>query len=252
MKSSIRIGLMFAVVPTVLSIAAAANAGMVGVNPPPGSEASHQQIIENAFGGSFTGTHTTGFTGSGASAGINVVRTEDFGMGGIRNVDGSTPVTDDTVWAGCVISARVIGRFAGFNQKFGYIAGASGGSYVNLFDVAGSGYGVSGSVADLDLGAITGGTWRWARSGNNGPHSSLPSDNTDAMDHMVSYRVTGLANGAAATWLLFFEDKNVGQNPDWDYNDLAVEVTASLVPTPGAGALVALSSLLMLRRRTRL
>lgn len=234
----------------LLAAVGTAHAGMVGVSPPPGSEASHQQIIENLYGGSFTGSPATGYTGSGVSAGIGVARTEDFGNGGPRNADGSGPVTDDAVWTGTIISARAVGRFAGYNQKFGYFVGASGGSYTNLFDVTGSSYGVGGAVINADMLALAGGTWRWARGGNNGPHSSLPADNADSMDHMVSYRVSGLTNGAAATWLLFFEDLNQGSS-DWDYNDLAVEVTVMPVPTPGAGALAACSALLMLRRRSK-
>ncbi|HVZ93422.1 MAG TPA: hypothetical protein VG797_02825 [Phycisphaerales bacterium] len=234
----------------VIGAAASANAGLIGVNAPPSGEASHQQIITSTYGGSFSGAPATGFTGSGASSGISIVRTEDFGNGGTRNVNGVGSVSDDTIWAGGIISARAIGRYAGYNQTFGYLSGSGNSlTYNNLFNVGGSETGVSGSVTDINLGSLTGGSWRWARSGDNGVHSSRPSDNVDGLDHMVTYRVNGLNNGKI-TWLLFFEDLNESQCPDWDYNDLAIEVTTT-VPTPGAVTLAGLSGLLVVAGRRR-
>lgn len=245
-----RIAIVPAAVATAVlaGFSSSAGAGLIGVNPPPGGEASHLQIIQSVYGGAFSGSPATGFTGSGASAGISVDRTDDFGLGGVRNADGSGPVTDDTVWTGMIVSVRAVARYAGYSQKFGYIPGSSGGSYVNLFNVSGSGTGVSGSATDVNLG-VNFATWRWARSGDNGVHSSNPSDNADGLDHMVTYRVSGLNNGLT-TWLLFFEDKNQSQNADWDYNDLAVEVTTA-VPAPGAAAIATLAGAMLLGRPRR-
>ena len=116
------------------------------------------------------------------------------------------------------------------HDAFGYFAGASGGSFTQLFATSGSGFAVSGS----GLVDFTGGTWRWGRTGGPNVHSGLASENADAVDHMVTYRITGL--GSETVWLVFFEDKNVGdEEADFDYNDLVVEIRA--VPTPMAAGM---------------
>src|SRR5262249_38676730 len=147
------------------------------------------------------------------------------GLGGQMELSGSTrDVADDSVWQDGVINVSAEARFAGYAQKFGFFAGTDAGApYINLMDVGGTGYGVTGTVQNLDIGAITH-LWRWGRAGDGSTFSSRPSDNPDALDHMVTYRVDGLGNGYDATWLLFWEDLRSNQSSDWDYNDLVLEV----------------------------
>jgi hypothetical protein len=156
---------------------------------------------------------------------------DDFGVGSPMQLASGGPGTaDDQLWADGVVNAQAEARYASFNQAFGYYDGSSVASYTKLFDVTGSGTGVTGSISNFSFGSLFG----FARGGNNGPHFSSDSHNTDGRDHMLTYRVAG--PGGYKSWLLFFEDKNEGDsNADWDYNDLVVEV--SVIPAPGAAAL---------------
>ena len=138
---------------------------------------------------------------------------------------------------------QAVGRYAAFSQLFGSFDGASSGPFEELFAVSGSGFVVDGESGPLHFT----GDWRWGRGGGGGTWSSLASDNDDD-DHMVTYRVEGLANGADATWLLFWEDlPGLG---DQDYNDLVIEVMA-IVPLPPAAWLgsLGLIAVVVLRRK---
>lgn len=230
------------VVMTAASIAAATQAGFTTINGPAGGELGHKAIIEGVYGGAFAASGLD-FIGSGAAAGITLTRIDDFGVAGTLNLGLGGPGTgSDEVWSDGIAAASAEARYAGDAQSFGYYMGETAGTYQQLFQVTGSGLGVSGAGTYDFAGA----EWRWARSlGANGPHTSKMSDN-DGRDHMVTYKVDGLGNGYLTTWLLFFEDRNSG---DFDYNDLVVEVRA--VPTPLAGGLAAtgLIGLAGMRRR---
>lgn len=218
-----------------------AMAGFTPVNAPStAGELSHEQILEGIYGGDFTPSGVNYSNG-----GVTATRVDDFGVGGMLNLAlGGPGAADDAVWNDGIAAAAAEARFAGFDQNFGYFNGASGGAFTQLFATSGSGFAVSGS----GLVDFTGGTWRWGRTGGPNVHSSLGSENADAVDHMVTYRITGL--GSETTWLVFFEDKNVGDpEADFDYNDLVVEIRA--VPTPmaaGMGA-IGLAGVTGIRRR---
>ena len=203
--------------------AADAHAGFTNVNAPiHATESSHAQILSQAYGGTFS------------ASGVN------FGNGTLtaqRLNDDSTG--SDECWGNAIFSARAIARFAGAEQTFGVIDGASGaGTLQELFTVTGWGTSVSGSAVDLDLCEKT---VRFARvgSGNLGDEtfSSLSLDNFGAADQMVSYRLLG-GPGGVDRFLLFFEDVGAGLDSDWDFNDLVVELTArpgvNAVPLPPA------------------
>lgn len=208
-------------------LAGKAMAGFTTVNAPViAGELNHELILEGIYGGDF------------AAAGLNytngvvtATRMDDFGIGGLLNLAlGAPGSADDMVWNDGIAAAAAAARYAAFDQKFGYFDGAAGGAFTEIFDTSGSGFAVSGS----GLVDFAGGTWRWGRSGGPNLHSSLESENADQVDHMVTYQITGA--GGETTWLLFFEDKNVGdEHADFDYNDLVVEVRA--VPTPLAASM---------------
>lgn len=235
-------------VSAAFSVAATTLAGHTTINAPASGELGHESILEGIYGGDFSSSGLD-FTGSGASAGISALRMDDFGIGGPLDAASATVGgADDEVWTGGSITATAKARYAGDNQSFGYFGGASGGSFTPLFAVGSSGFSVTGSGA-IDFG---GGDWRWGRGANAaGPHSSLAADNPDGADHMVTYMITGLSNGAARTWLLFFEDRNQPHG-DFDYNDLVVEVQA--IPTPMAAGLgaAALAGFTTRRRRNNI
>src|SRR4029078_9327257 len=130
---------------------------------------------------------------------------------------------DDQLWQANFQLSSAEAIFGAFNQQVGYYLGASGGTYVNLFNSSGWGYGVTGGA---DLTSLSGQLLRWARAGQSRIVSSLISDNTDGKDHMVTYNIQGLNNGKI-TWLIMFEDKFTGEEyADFDYNDLVVQITA--------------------------
>jgi hypothetical protein len=192
-------------------------AGFTDINhsnsPRNSKEATHEQILEHAYGGNFTASGVNFSNGS-----VTVTRIDD---------------NADATWTQQITSARAVASFARRKQAFGYFQGAGGESFNKLFSVSGSQYDVTGGAGDIDLN----GTLKFGRNENVGKaFSSLASDNRDGKDHLVSYKVTG-ADGTNPTYLLFWEDK-WGRNSDFDFNDLVVEVTAAsdalLIPLPPA------------------
>src|SRR5690606_5804547 len=137
-----------------------------------------------------------------------------------------------------IVVAGAQARFAAFEQlAVGYSLGADGGAFQSLFNVGGSGFNVSGSSSTVDL---SGTDFRWKLLGENGSFSSKDSENVDGLDHLVTYRIDGLNDGAT-TWLLFWEDLNLdgadnvdGSPSDRDFNDLVVEIKTVPIPLPMA------------------
>ncbi len=207
-------------------------------------ETNTRQILNNIYNVSFTGSNWGG-TSYTSSQGISAVRMNDFFPSGALNpqsiVADKGSNTVDQIWSDGVLEMSAEARFAGYSQQFGFITGTSHSekTYMNLFNVQGSGFNVSGGKENW----VTPHLWRWARSGTNGPQSSLDVDNADGRDHMISYQITGLTGlqPNEKVWVLFFEDMNKCQGSDFDYNDLVVEIRAlpqqsptAPVPVPGA------------------
>ncbi len=237
------------VVVAVIVCAQTARAGFTDVLAAPGSELGHAEILTGIYDGTFRSANVAkdGFFGFTNDTGINAYRIHDFAGGGGPGdpLDllgtGSSGATDQ-VWMDGIASIQAVGRYAAFSQTFGSFDGASGGTLEELFAISGSGF-----VVDGESSSTFTGDWRWGRGGGGGTWSSLASDNDDD-DHMVTYRVEGLANGADATWLLFWEDlPGLG---DQDYNDLVIEVMA-IVPLPPAVWLgsLGLAAVFVLRRK---
>ena len=211
-----------------LTALAAANAH-AGFSPvtaaKPGGELGHAAILSHAYGGSFAADGVNFTNGS-----VVAERCDDFGDG----------AKADQCWEAGVVSARVLARFAGYEQSLGVLEGERGGAFRELFTVVGHGLDVSGSAAAPDLG---GKPFRFARGGGGSAgiggavFSSMQADNLGEADQMVSYRLTG-AGGGLERFVLFFEDLGAAENSDWDYNDLVVEVTTSnavtAIPLPPA------------------
>jgi hypothetical protein len=221
-----------------------AGAATIPVFGPASGEAGHKAILESLYSGVFTAVGDD-FLGSDGAAGIQVLRQDDFltPMGVLSPVDGVRGTAADAIWAGGVISATAEARYASYSQRFGF---DRGNGFELLFDVQGSGTNVTGS-ASVDL---TGDSWRWVRR-NGDNTNSWSSDwmlNYDGMDHMVTYRVTGLDTNESV-WLLFWEDLSNCRS-DRDYNDLVVEVRA--LPEPATLAWTTVGGLVVLvgyRRR---
>jgi len=221
-----------------------AGAATIPVFGPASGEAGHKAILESLYSGVFTAVGDD-FVGSDGAAGIQVLRQDDFltPMGVLSAVDGARGTAADAIWAGGVISATAEARYASHSQRFGFDRGDG---FESLFDVQGYGMNVTGS-ATVDL---TGDTWRWVRRKQDGsnPWHSDRTWNHDGLDHMVTYRVTGL-DTSETVWLLFWEDLPKCSS-DLDYNDLVVEVRA--LPEPATLAWTTVGGLVVLigyRRR---
>jgi hypothetical protein len=243
--------------------ASRAFAGFTNINQPYPGEESHGQIFSAVYGGSFT---RTGLLSLDFTNGvITAIRIDDFVDPEPDRAPQFDPHLivvgdtggDDQTWLANYRVASAEAKFAMYSQNFGYFEGASGGSYVKLFDQTGQGYTVGG---DADLSRLAGQVLRWGRGGEGRIFSSKPSDNSDSRDHMVTYRIEGLAEilGAPAgltTWLMFWEDKFKNEEgADFDFNDLVVEVQALPIPEPASAGLLLLactSTVLGRSRRAR-
>ncbi len=213
-----------------VSLTSTALAGFTRVAAPTKGQPSQEQILDNIYGANFASAGW-GFT----SPTIQATRLQDFSRVRPQGMNEHDPASSDQVWADGSYVASVKARYAPLagSVSFGYFSGASGGTYQKLFDVSGYGMNTTGSSGLVNgLGK----DWRWGeyRTGPGGTnnYSSLQNDN-GGKDHMVAYRITGLADEKKwSTWLLFWENTYGGK--DNDFNDLVVEVKAAAMPAPGA------------------
>ena len=218
------------------------------VSSPPSGEDSHKTIIETVYGLSvsqsgldWTGTNFT----ATRIADADTTATMPLAL---RQPDTAAGPFDDQSWHNGVVSFTAEAKFAAFNQTFGFDYNTSSGMQ-ELFRTTGSGYslttaasGVGTQVGSAVEGLFTLAPLHWMRAGDgsswtNNVQSSRVSDNSNGMDHMVTYLITDTRSGpigphSDTTWLVFWEDQRCG---DWDYNDLVVEFRAEgegIIPEP--------------------
>ncbi len=215
----------------VLSLSTTALAALTPVEAPPSGEASHAEIFEGVYGGSFT---LLPF-GSYSNGGVTALRVDDLA---------------DQLYPPDRYQSTARAVYASYDQTFGYLPGDQDGTFMLLLDVFGYGQSVTGSANNFTPAAI----FRWARSGTQGViASSSQADNPDGADQLVTYDIQGVSDTESIR-LLFFED--VGPDTsDRDFNDLVVEVRTPFspvtsVPEPAAALLLApLAGFMASRRR---
>ena len=154
-----------------------------------------------------------------------------YGLSNLQRVDDA----HDQIWSpanGNDWSFKA--KFAGFTQDFGYIPDLNNDnnfneSFVSLFTVTGSGINLGPNVfGPLNSGNVN---FMWALDPSGAPlWKSSPGQNTDKLDHMVTWRILGGAGNIAGNHVIAWEDLDGGG--DRDFNDLVVEVSANPVPEP--------------------
>jgi hypothetical protein len=250
---------------TGICLCSASGAVYTPVNPAIPPEQSTNQILSHIYGGTFVPAgvdytngvitaHRVQDNVAAEGRGVEPLNLFDFNNHGNELNTGVD--TTDQLWTADAVVATAQARYAVYSQAFGYFDGTSGGSYIPIFNVTGDGYNVTGAGS---VGNLGGHIWRWARAGGFFTFTSQNSDNPASIDHMVTYRIDfggggGNLGSTTVTYLLFWEDKAPNDNPppDYDYNDLVVEIRASVpdVPEPAtATGLAAIAMIAAVRRR---
>jgi hypothetical protein len=162
-----------------------------------------------------------------------------YGLGNVIRMDDSA----DAHWNNLGTATAIIrGKYAGFTEVFGYLPGSSGSTFVPLINVTQNGplngpsaqFGIAASGADFRFGIDPNGPLA-----DPGVWSSLQTDNSDGMDHMVTWLITGNLghpDNVIGGYLIAFEDLPRLQS-DRDYQDLIVEVRGvqdGVVPEPSS------------------
>ena len=154
-----------------------------------------------------------------------------YGLGNLQRVNDDL----DKIWVPANGSATTVAKFASFAQDFGYIPdldndGFSNDSFVPLFTVPGgtNGIGLGGPSGTLNSGNVG---FLWALKPSGAPlWTSLPSQNSDGLDHMVTWKITD--GPAVGNWVIAWEDLTGGG--DRDFNDIVLEVSLQPIPIPAA------------------
>jgi hypothetical protein len=211
---------------------------------PASGEASHKEILEDIYGGTFTGSgtdlgydHWTVFS-NGTVTALRVYDSDDLDEF-IHIVSGDESNIDQ-IWTDGVANVTAQAKYAAHEQSFGWNGGGPGTDYYELLtqeDVA------LGTVVPISIS----GDFLWGTQPNHDEYWSRNSYNVDELDHMVTYKIEGLETDWTI-WLLCWEDL-VGEYPtsDIDFNDFVIEVRA--IPEPASMLLFGLGSLALLRKR---
>jgi hypothetical protein len=173
---------------------------------------------------------------------VNALRTFDTNGGDemIHIVLGD-PTNIDQIWTDGTAMVTAEAKYADFGQSFGWNQGGTTGSgYTELLTDAD----VGGTAVDIMID----GDFLWAINPSSGDTWwSRNSQNSDYVDHMLTYKIEGLPGGETV-WLLFWEDLPFSTT-DADFNDFVVEIRA--IPEPGSAFLLGAGLLALAAWRRR-
>ena len=137
----------------------------------------------------------------------------------------------DQLWTNTgTLRASAKGKWADYDQTFGYLSGDQGDAFRSLFTVEGDGYlswphGWAGE-------SRTGEQFRFALDPRGAPRwSSAVDDNSDGVDHLRTFEIT--MGESAGHYVLAWEDLPLGG--DADYQDLVVEVSGAAIYSQAGG-----------------
>ncbi|MGP1271842.1 MAG: hypothetical protein ACTS22_00765 [Phycisphaerales bacterium] len=207
--------------------------GLTVVNDPWPGEQSHAQMLAGVFGGSFdsmgqvsglnTATGGSGTVDIGFSNGnISAMRVSDLGSGTPADLRGLSASMNDQAFGAGSYAARVIGHNSALDHEFGVVR--NDGTFRSLLTSSDTG----------EVAIHPGQNFTWAVRTSNGLEISSDNALNGGADHMVTYVLYNNTNNKVIGAVLFFEDW-MGQNGDYDYNDLGIILT--LAPTPNAALL---------------
>ena len=199
-------------------------------------------LLLSSFG-TFLGTGTAAAATTGILPGPETplaapggILDQIYGLGNLLRIDDDF----DQIWFPANGSATAVAKFADFSEGVGYIPDLNGNnifddSFVPLFTVPGStdGIGLGGPSGTLNSGEVN---FIWALDPSGAPQwTSRPSENSDGLDHMVTWLIVGnedRPDNSVGNFVIAWEDLAGGG--DRDFNDIVVEADVAPVPVPAA------------------
>lgn len=251
-------------------LAAPAMADFTNIQSAPSGESHLWSIIETTYGATnITQAHLNAGFFSYTDANndtVTVTRVHDYT--GASSASGNTSLhspynnTLDQTWTDGLSSFQFHVKHAGNNNVFGWNDGTN---FHEVVRVTGAAPGTANPSATGTVTFTSPFTWQLnsynttiPTSGPIGPTplntwSSVQGNNTGGNDHFVAFFIE--RTGYDPVWLIAAEDLTTGQSgADWDYNDMVIEFSMSIIPLPNAATaslagLLALGGVRVVRRR---